>query len=90
MEKKPTIYCGGGNKRNENWLTVTVHIDKAKEHIFDFKGNKYLKLNVNLKDQPDQFGKDVSLSVNTYEPEKKAEVTQTVQQIAEETDDLPF
>tara|TARA_R100001440_G_scaffold482_2_gene1368 strand:- start:120 stop:383 length:264 start_codon:yes stop_codon:yes gene_type:complete len=87
MDKKPTIYCGGGNKRNENWLTVTVHIDKAKEHIFEYKGNRYLKLNVNVKDQADQFGKDVSLSVNTYEPQKESK---PAQQIAEETDDLPF
>ena len=71
MEKQKTIYCGGGKKMNEGWLTVTVHIDKAKEYIFDYKGNKYLKLNINVKDQPDQYGKDVSLSVNTYEPEKE-------------------
>jgi len=87
MNKKPTIYCGGGNKRNENWLTVTVHIDKAKEHIFEYKGNRYLKLNVNVKDQADQFGKDVSLSVNTYEAQKESK---PAQQIVEETDDLPF
>jgi len=89
MEKQKTVYCGGGNKRNENWLTVTVHIDKAKEHIFDYKGNKYLKLNINVKDQADQYGKDVSLSVNTYQPEKE----QTQQKVAapvEESDDLPF
>ena len=87
MDKKPTIYCGGGNKRNENWLTVTVSIDKAKENIFEYKGNRYLKLNVNVKDQADQYGKDVSLSVNTYEPQKESK---PAQQIAEETDDLPF
>ena len=45
MDKKPTIYCGGGKKMNDNWMTVTVHIDKVKDHVFDYKGNKYLKLN---------------------------------------------
>jgi len=89
MEKKPTIYCGGGNKRNENWLTVTVHIDKAKEHIFEYKGNRYLKLNVNVKDQADQYGKDVSLSVNTYEIKKVKDIL-GLNESDNETDDLPF
>ena len=70
-------------------MTVTVHIDKVKEHVFDYKGNKYLKLNVNLKDQPDQFGKDVSLSVNTYNPEEQKE-TKTVAEVSNTSDDLPF
>ena len=89
MDKKPTIYCGGGNKRNENWLTVTVHIDKAKEHIFEYKGNRYLKLNVNVKDQADQYGKDVSLSVNTYEIKKVKDIL-GLNESDNETDDLPF
>tara|TARA_Y100001938_G_scaffold61117_1_gene85033 strand:+ start:382 stop:651 length:270 start_codon:yes stop_codon:yes gene_type:complete len=89
MEKKPTIYCGGGNKRNENWLTVTVHIDKAKEHIFEYKGNRYLKLNVNVKDQADQYGKDVSLSVNTYEIKKVKDIL-GLNESDNEADDLPF
>ena len=70
-------------------MTVTVHIDKVKEHVFDYKGNKYLKLNVNLKDQPDQFGKDVSLSVNTYNPEEQKE-TKPVAEVSNSSDDLPF
>lgn len=70
-------------------MTVTVHIDKVKEHVFDYKGSKYLKLNVNLKDQPDQFGKDVSLSVNTYNPEEQKE-TKPVAQVSDSSDDLPF
>ena len=37
MDKKPTIYCGGGKKMNDNWMTVTVHIDKVKEHVFDIR-----------------------------------------------------
>ncbi len=89
MEKKPIIYCGGGKKMNDNWMTVTVHIDKVKEHVFDYKGNKYLKLNVNLKDQADQFGKDVSLSVNTYNPDEQKEAA-PVAKVSESSDDLPF
>jgi len=85
MEKQKTIYCGGGKKMGADWLKVTVHLDKAKEHFFEYEGKTYLKLNVNLKDEPDQYDKDVSLSVDTYKPEeKKAEETETVKS------DLPF
>ena len=85
MEKQKTIYCGGGKKMGADWLKVTVHLDKAKEHFFEYKGKTYLKLNINIKDQPDQYDKDVSLSVDTYQPEEKKEVTQEPLK-----SDLPF
>jgi len=87
MEKQKTIYCGGGKKMNDGWLTVTVHLDKVNEHVFEYKGNKYLKLNVNIKDQLDQYGKDVSLSVNTYQPEEN---TKQKQDTVQESDGMPF
>lgn len=85
MEKQKTIYCGNGKKMGADWLKINVHIDKAKEHIFEYKGKKYLKLNVNIKEQEDQYGKDVSISVDTYQPEDKKEVSSNVVK-----DDLPF
>ena len=39
----------------------------------------------NIKDHEDQYGKDVSLSVDTYQPEDKKEVASNVVK-----DDLPF
>lgn len=77
MQKK--IYCGSGKKRKENWLSITINPDKFKDHIQEYNGNKFVKLNINILDQPDKFGKDVSVSVDTYQPEKK-----------EEANDLPF
>ena len=82
MEKQKTIYCGGGKKMSADWLKVTVHLDKAKDHFFEFKGKRYLKLNINLKDQPDQYDKDVSFCVDTWQPEEKTE--------SETSSDLPF
>jgi predicted Mrr-cat superfamily restriction endonuclease len=77
MQKK--IYCGSGKKRKENWLSITINPDKFKDHIQEYNGNKFVKLNINILEQPDKFGKDVSVSVDTYQPEKK-----------EEANDLPF
>ena len=82
-----TIYCGSGKKQNETWLKATINIDKIKEHIEEFKGHKFVRLNINIKDEVDQYGKDVSLSVDKWQPEEQTE--QPAKQ--EESDnDLPF
>ena len=82
-----TIYCGSGKKQNETWLKATINIDKIKEHIEEFKGHKFVRLNINIKYEGDQYGKDVSLSVDKWQPEEQTE--QPAKQ--EESDnDLPF
>ena len=80
-----TIYCGSGKKQKDNWLKVTINPDKIKDYIEEFNGNKFIKLNINIKDEPDQYGKDVSISVDTWKPEPQAEKSTT-----SEENDLPF
>ena len=82
MEKPKTIYCGGGKKMSKDWLSVTLHLDKAKEHFFTYEGKTYVKLNINIKDEVDQYDKDVSVSVNTYKPptEEKVVAKTTVEE----------
>lgn len=63
-----TIWCGSGKKQKENWLKITINPDKIKDHIQEFNGNKFVKLNINIKDEADQYGKDVSVSVDTWQP----------------------
>ena len=53
----------------DDWLTISVNYDKIQDHIEEYKGHKFFKLNVNIKEEPDQYGKDVSVSVNTYKPD---------------------
>lgn len=83
MEKQKAIYVGSGRKMNDGWLKVTINPDKIKEHIEEFNGNKFIRLNINIKDEADQYGKDVSISVDTWQPMKE-EIQKT------KTDDLPF
>jgi hypothetical protein len=71
MEKEKTIYCGSGKKQNDTWIKATINVAKIKEHIEEFQGNKFVRLNINVKDQPDQYGKDVSISVDKWKPEPK-------------------
>jgi hypothetical protein len=98
-EEKKTVYCGGGKKQSETWLKATINIDKIQEHIEEFKGTKFVRLNINVKDAPDQFGKDVSLSVDVWSPPEefvstnKENVETSIRKEAEENaddDDLPF
>ena len=86
--KEKTIYVGSGKTMSDKWLKVTINPDKLKDYIEDYKGNKFVRLSINIKDEADQYGKDVSVSVDTWKPEEKA-VQKPVQQI-ESDDDLPF
>jgi hypothetical protein len=73
MEQKK-VYIGNGKKKADNWLTSSICLsDIPAEHVFEYNGKKYLKVNINVKDAPDQYGKDVSISVDTYKPEAKSE-----------------
>jgi hypothetical protein len=76
------IFVGSGKKKNENWLSITVNPDKLAEHIKEYNGNKFVKLNINIG-KPDKYGKDVQVTVDTWEP-KKEEKTFT------KGEDLPF
>jgi hypothetical protein len=82
MEKK--IYCGSGKKRNDTWISATINIDKIQEHIQEYNGSKFIKVNINLKNEPDQYGKDVSISIYTWKPEKVSNDGNFI------NEDLPF
>ncbi len=70
MEKKTKIYCGSGKKKSDTWLQITINPEKFKDHIKEYNGSKLIKLNINLLNEPDKFGKDVQVSVDTFEPKK--------------------
>jgi len=86
MEQK-TIYIGNGKKQKDNWLKSSLCIsDIPKEHTFEYNGKTYVKVNINVKDQLDQYGKDVSVTVDTWKPDQ-----QPIEGVSnEEKDDLPF
>ena len=91
-EKKETIYCGNGKKvttQYGDFRAVSINLtDLPAEFIFEYNGKKYIKLNVNDKKEADAYGKDVSVSVNTWKPDQQINVVK--KQTIEETSDLPF
>lgn len=86
MNKDETIYCGSGKVMNDKWLKVTINPTKIAEYIQEYNGNKFIKLNINIKSEPDQYGKNVAISVDTWQPEEKQATTQA----SESSNDLPF
>lgn len=83
-KKEETIYCGSGKVMNPKWLKVTINPSKLADYIQEYNGNKFIKLNINLKDEPDQYGKDVSISIDTWKPEPQSE------KVSDTSNDLPF
>tara|TARA_R110000737_G_scaffold336064_1_gene355286 strand:- start:70 stop:351 length:282 start_codon:yes stop_codon:yes gene_type:complete len=91
---KETIYCGGGKQVKGEYGTfraVTINLSNLPaEHIFEYEGKKYVKLNISDKREPDQYGKDVSVSVNTWKPGEAEKGQEQEKPVSRKDDDLPF
>lgn len=70
MEKQKKIYCGSGKKKSESWLQVSINPEKFSQYIQEYNGSKFLKLNINIKNEPDRYGKDIEVSIDTWKPTK--------------------
>mgnify|MGYP003139197730 FL=1 len=81
------IYVGNGvSKFDGQMVSMSVCLsDLPKEHMFEYNGKRYIKLNVSAKrDGADDYGKTHYVTVDTFKPEQKKE--EPKQQEA----DLPF
>jgi hypothetical protein len=70
-QKKPTR-VGNGKKRKPNWITATLNLDELQKHQYDYNGKRLVNVSINIKEQPDQYGKDVEVSINDYKPIQNA------------------
>lgn len=77
------IFVGSGKKKKDNWLSITINPDKLSDHVKEYNGNKFVKLNVNIG-EPDKYGKDVQVTIDTWEPEQKPKT------FVDKEDGLPF
>ena len=97
MSEEKTIYCGNGKKKGDTWLKASIGLDKVPaEHTFEYQGKKYVKVNINLRDQLDDYGNDVSISVDIWKPGQSDSVKEKVMAKSKANaaaignDDLPF
>lgn len=95
------IYVGSGKTQSSQYgdfYKISICLsDLPKEHITEAKnGKKYINLTVNKKREADQYGKDLSVQVDTWKPEQastpKKEQSHTPKKEYAESDDekLPF
>lgn len=87
-EKPKTTYVGAGRKKANDWLSITINPDKLQPFVEEFNGNKFVRLNINIKAEPDQYGKDVSVSIDTWKPDQQPMDLGAGSN--EPEDDLPF
>jgi len=69
------IFVGNGKQVFDDLISVSLCLtDIPKEHIFEYNGKKYTKLNVGTKKGgADQYGKTHHVSIDTYKPQERAE-----------------
>ncbi len=88
MSNKTTnrIYVGNGvEKFDGDMVEFSLNLTKlgkeATDHMFEYNGEKFIKLKVAKMKETNDYGKTHYVEVNTYKPEVKKEAV---------TDDLPF
>lgn len=89
------IYVGSGKtqsgKFGEFYKVSICLSDLPAEHITNAKnGKKYINLAINKKQAPDQYGKDLSVQVDTWRPEAKVEAPTVSASNSFDGDSLPF
>ena len=89
MSEEKAIYCGSGKKQNDTWLKATINVAKFKDHISEYEGHKFIKLNINIKPEADQYGKDVSITIDTWKPDVVQQPDAKAEQEVDSSD-LPF
>jgi len=87
MSKSEKIYVGNGTEKFDGGIVqFSLNLTKlgkdAGEHMFDYNGEKYIKLKVVKKREADEYGKTHYVEVDTFKPEPKKVTTAD--------DDLPF
>tara|TARA_R100000426_G_scaffold84942_1_gene64443 strand:+ start:2915 stop:3175 length:261 start_codon:yes stop_codon:yes gene_type:complete len=79
------IYVGNGvEKFDGDLVEFSLNLTKlgkdAKDHMFEYNGEKFIKLKVAKMRETNEYGKTHYVEVNTFKPEVKQEVES----------DLPF
>lgn len=99
MANTNKVRLGNGKKKNPTWLKASICLTDALEHSFSYEGKKYVKVDINVYDEPNQYGKDVSITLDTFKPDQnkssnvpapKAAPNALVEDAEVVDEDLPF
>ena len=91
-----TIYVGNGTEKFDGDLVefsvnLTKVMNEGKAYIWEYNGDKYIKLKSSKRKEPNEYGKTHSIQINTYNP-KNAPTVDTEDTFASPVtdDDIPF
>ena len=70
MADQEKIRLGSGKKKSETWFKTSLCIDDAIQHSFEYNGKRYVKVDINVYAEPNQYGKDVQVTLDTYKPDQ--------------------
>jgi hypothetical protein len=93
-QKTDKVFIGGGKKitgQYGDFRSVSICLSKIPADAkFEYNGEQYVKLNIGDKKEADQYGKDVSVSINDWKPSEAKVSNSTPKTNAGSDDDLPF
>lgn len=81
------VYVGSGKIINGQYgafRNITVKLDDLKPYIYKYNGKNLINLTVNDKRETDQFGKNVSVTINDFKPDENKSTK------VDNSNDLPF
>jgi hypothetical protein len=87
MAKKDKVFCGSGKQQTKKWFKATIKPKILMEYLQTYKGAEFTRININLLDEPDKFGKDVEITIDTWQPTPNKD---QVDMAGSKDDDLPF
>jgi hypothetical protein len=91
MEKQQKIRAGNGKKKSEKWLKASLNLDVLEQHAFTYNGVRYAKVDINVFEKVNDYGKDVSITIDTFKPEAAKEAASASVKNADDVEeDLPF
>jgi hypothetical protein len=83
------IKIGNGTKKSEKWLKSSICLtDIPKELTFEYNGKTYVKVDINIFDSPNKFGKDVNITIDEWKPSQ--EKKESKQSQSDESFEMPF
>jgi hypothetical protein len=91
MEQEKKYFCGNGKFiANKKGVSLSINLSKIPDEykITSKKGEVWVRLTEWINEQPDQYGYDTRILVDTFKPKKKEETVNTP--IQENEDGLPF
>jgi len=93
------IYIGSGKAKHPEWLKCSISkkgIETLLANLTEFpEGNFFAKVDINILKEPNKYGKDVEIVLDTYKhPNDRGTVAQEIQTVQSEPEnesiDLPF